>query len=157
MRTRVRRLATCALSVGLLLFGPLFSSSANGVFIQPFDSYGNLCWEDEQIRLDNFAIQMQQSPDLVGDIVVYAGRHSCPGEAKYRAERAKKWVLKRGVKSERIQTRDGGYREDVHIVLVLAPKDTEPLSLNPTLTKEEVSVKKRCVDKVFAKVLCLNR
>jgi len=125
--------------------------------ITPFDEYGNICWEDEQARLDNFAIQMDRSPDLVGDIVVYAGRQSCPGEAAYRAERAKKWVLKRGIKPDRLLVRDGGFREDVQTILSFHPTDREPLALDPSLKKEQASIRKRCVDRVFAKVLCVNR
>ena len=51
----------------------------------PFDSYGNICFEDEKARLDNFAIALQQNPEWIGYIVVYAGNESCAGEAQYRA------------------------------------------------------------------------
>jgi hypothetical protein len=55
----------------------------------PFDSYGNLCFEDEKARLDNFAITLEQNPNFIGYIVVYAGNESCAGEAQFRGNRAK--------------------------------------------------------------------
>src|ERR1043165_3773873 len=54
---------------------------------QPFDSYGDLSWEDEKAHLDNFAIALQNDPGATGYIIVYAGRRSCVGEAKDRALR----------------------------------------------------------------------
>ena len=63
-----------------------------------FDSYGNISWEDEKAHLDNFAIALQQDQDLIGYIIVYAGRCACVGEAKDRALRAKKYVVEtRGI------------------------------------------------------------
>ena len=88
------------------------------------DRYGNICWEDEKSRLDNFAIHTQNNPDRLGYIVVYAGRRSCAGEVQTRAERARKWVVeKRGVEANRVVWRDGGYREEVTTELWLLPRD----------------------------------
>ena len=55
----------------------------------PFDSYGAITWELEKAHLDNFAIALQQDPDSIGYIFVYAGRRACVDEAKDRALRAK--------------------------------------------------------------------
>src|SRR5687767_11802488 len=64
----------------------------------PFDSYGNICLEDEKARLDNLAIYLQKEPDRLGYIIVYAGHTSCAGEVQARAGRAKKWVVEsRGI------------------------------------------------------------
>jgi hypothetical protein len=125
-------------------------------FTTPFDSYGNICIEDEHARLDNFAIQLQQSTSTVGYIIVYAGRSSCVDEAKYRGKRAKDWVVKRGVKADRLIVKDGGYRKDVQTILLITGKEVplEPMAAN--LEKDEISIR-RCVDKVFARVLCPNR
>ena len=122
----------------------------------PFDSYGNICVEDERARLDNFAVQLQNQKSDVGYIIVYAGRSSCVDEAKYRGKRAKDWVVKRGVPSERVVVIDGGYRKDVQTVLTLIDKE-QPVPLpSSELENSQVSVHK-CVDKVFARVLCLNQ
>jgi hypothetical protein len=151
------------LSIGfsiLLLCACLLSSSQpharTPIVITPFDEYGNICWEDEQARLDNFSIQLHNDPALVGYIVVYAGRMSCSDEAKYRGNRARSHVLKRGVDPKRVVFKDGGYRPDIQTVLHLQPKDKPDYEVKPTLSKDEVSIK-RCRDKVFARVLCLNK
>src|SRR5687768_15744126 len=49
------------------------------------DKYGNILWEDEKARLDNFAIQLMNDPNLIGYLYVQAGRLSCRGEAQARA------------------------------------------------------------------------
>jgi hypothetical protein len=121
----------------------------------PFDSYGNICWENEQARLDNFAIQLQNDPTLTGEIIVYAGRISCHEEAKYRGNRALNYVRKRGVNSGRLIFRNGGFQLDLQTVLSLRPSGAGPFELRPSLRKDEVSIK-RCVDKVFARVICPN-
>jgi hypothetical protein len=155
--SRLKRILLCV-TLGVFVLNIALTSRAqpaNGVFTSAFDQYGNLCWEDEQARLDNFAIHIQKVPG-VGDIVVYAGRLSCPDEAKYRLERARKHMVKRGMKPNRLQIRDGGYREQVETILWVVPPGIKPPALEPTLTKEQVSIRRRCVDKLFEKVLCLN-
>jgi hypothetical protein len=123
----------------------------------PIDSYGNLCWEEEQARLNNFATQLQGNPALTGFIIVYAGRASCRGEAKYRAERAKKWITKHGIKAERIILKDGGYRERVETVLQPMEKNNLEVLPTPTLKPGEVSVSRHCIDKTYERVVCLER
>lgn len=144
----------------MLLFACLLPLSTNNArtapVITPFDEYGNICWEDEQAHLGNFAIQIQHDPTLVGYIVVYAGRISCRDESKYRGNRARNHVLKRGVDPKRVIFKDGGYRPDIQTVLHLQPKDKPDYETTPKLNKDEVSIR-RCFDKVFAKVLCLDK
>jgi len=122
----------------------------------PFDSYGNICVEDERARLDNFAVQLQNQKSDVGYIIVYAGRSSCVDEAKYRGKRAKDWVVKRGVPAERVVVIDGGYRKDIQTVLTLIDKEQPVPPPSSELENSQVSIHK-CVDKVFARVLCPNR
>jgi hypothetical protein len=122
----------------------------------PFDSYGNICWKDEQARLDSFALQLQNYPTASGEIFVYAGRQSCPSEAKYRGNRARNWVLKRGgLDTKRVVVIDAGFQRDVFTYLIIRPKGADPYDVPSSLSKEEVSIK-RCVDKVFARVVCLD-
>jgi hypothetical protein len=122
----------------------------------PFDSYGNICVEVERARLDNFAVQLQNQKSYVGYIIVYAGQSSCVDEAKYRGKRAKDCVVKRGVPSERVVVIDGGYREEVQTVLTLTDKERPVPLPSSELEKSQVSIHK-CVDKVFARVLCPNQ
>jgi len=65
-----------------------------------FDEYGNIAFNDEKARLDNFAIQLQNEPGSQGYIVAYG---SCAGEAQRRADRAKDYlVTARGIDPGRI-------------------------------------------------------
>jgi hypothetical protein len=135
----------------LMLVGPLVTP------IQPLDSYGNLCWENERIRLDNFAIQLLKQPSSNrGFILVAAGRTSCTNEAKYRGARAKDWVVKRGVAAHRVVVKDAGYQENVTTKLWLVPPGVGEPYLESQFKKTEVSIH-NCVDKVFARVLCLDK
>src|ERR1700741_1269446 len=79
-----------------------FTRTSGEMADQWFDSYGDLSWEDEKAHLDNFAIALQNDPDSIGYIIVYAGRRSCVGEGKDRALRAKKYlVLTRAIEVSR--------------------------------------------------------
>jgi hypothetical protein len=67
-----------------------------------FDEYGNIAFNDEKARLDNFAIQLQNEPGSQGYIVAYG---SCGGEGQRRADRAKDYlVTTRGIDPGRITT-----------------------------------------------------
>ncbi len=118
-----------------------------------FDEYGDLCWEDEKPRLDNFAIELQQEPEMVGQITVYAGRVSCEGEAKFRAERAKKWVVKRGIQADRVIVRDGGYLETATTTLDITPRDAEAARYKG-LHPGGVTVFENCEGKIYLPAEC---
>lgn len=114
---------------------------------QVFDSYGDIPWEEEKIHLDNFAIELQQGPDLVGYIIAYAGRRACPGEAKARASRAKKYVVEtRGIQESRVKWIDGGYREKLTVVLQPASPGL-PAPVLPTIKPSDVQIIKTCKPK----------
>ena len=78
-----------------------------------FDQYGRIKWEDEQARLDNFAIQLSNDPDAIGYIFVYDANNLCAGEAQARAMRAKRYIVEhRGVQWNRVIWRIDGYIEE---------------------------------------------
>jgi hypothetical protein len=75
-----------------------------------FDQYGRIKWEDEQARLDNFAIQIMNDPETIGYIFVYDGNNLCEGEAQARAMRAKRYLVEyRGLPSNRVIWRIEGH------------------------------------------------
>ena len=93
-----------------------------------FDQYGNICWEDEKARLDNFAISLQSDPDLIGYIIVYDGNPSCREEAIARAIRARNYVVKyRKVEWNRVVWRYGGHQEELTVVLQPIPRTAPEL------------------------------
>jgi hypothetical protein len=84
-----------------------------------FDEYGNIKFNDEKARLDNFAIQLQNQPTAQGYILAYG---SCAGEAQSRADRAKNYLVNtRGIDAGRIMTVDGGCRSDLAVELWIVP------------------------------------
>jgi len=84
-----------------------------------FDEYGNIKFNDEKARLDNYAIQLQNQPGSQGTIIAYG---SCAGEAQQRADRAKDYLVNtRGIEAGRITTIDGGCRADLTVQLWIVP------------------------------------
>jgi hypothetical protein len=88
----------------------------------PFDQYGEIRWEDEKARLDNFAIQLQQAEGFVGYILVYDATGGCPGEAAARAIRAKRYLTGyRKVTWNQVIWRRDGYRKEIGTTLLITP------------------------------------
>jgi hypothetical protein len=89
-----------------------------------FDEYGNIRFNDEKARLDNYAIQLQNQPGSQGYIVVYG---ACAGEAQARADRAKDYLVNtRGIDAGRLVTIDGGCRSDLAVELWVVPTGANP-------------------------------
>jgi len=101
------------------------SSCTTGVKPPPrqptkFDEYGNIRFNDEKARLDNYAIQLQNDPTSTGTIIVYG---SCEGEAQSRGDRAKDYLVNtRGIEAGRITVVDGGCRSDLTVQLWIVPQ-----------------------------------
>lgn len=108
-----------------------------------FDEYGNIAFNDEKARLDNFAIQLQNEPGSQGYIIAYGGRKGRAGEAQARADRAKNYLVNtRGIDSGRLVTVDGGYREDLTVELWIVPTGATPPPPSPTVDASEVTILK---------------
>src|SRR4029450_2657336 len=90
--------------------------------IQPavkFDEYGDIRFNDEKARLDNYAIQLQNDPTATATIIAFG---SCAGEGQTRADRAKDYLVNtRGIDAGRITTIDGGCRSDLLVQLWIVP------------------------------------
>jgi hypothetical protein len=88
-----------------------------------FDEYGNIRFNDEKARLDNFAIQLQNQPNAQGYYIVYG---SCAGEGQARADRAKDYLVNnRGIDASRIVIVDGGCRADLGVELWIVPSGAD--------------------------------
>jgi hypothetical protein len=84
-----------------------------------FDEYNNLKFNDEKARLDNFAIQLQQSPGSQGYYVIFG---SCDGEADQRSQRAVDYLVNtRGIDRSRVTVVNGGCRETLTVELWICP------------------------------------
>jgi hypothetical protein len=103
------------------------------------DEYGNIRFNDEKARLDNFAIELQNDPTAQGYVIAYGGRRGRAGEAQRRADRAKDYLVNtRGIDPSRIVTVDGGYREDLTVELWLVPSGADAPQQTPTVDPSEV-------------------
>jgi hypothetical protein len=103
------------------------------------DEYGNVAFDDEKARLDNFAIELQNTPGSQGYIIGYSGRRGRRGEGIARAERAKNYlVTSRGLEASRIITVDGGYREELAVELFIVPSGATTPTASPTVDASEV-------------------
>src|ERR1044072_1333781 len=99
-----------------------------------FDEYAELSLEDEKARLDNFAILLQNEPDSVGYVIVYAGHGARINEAKEVGERAKRYLIKtRKINRKRVITIDGGHREQLTTELYLQRRGLPPPPVSPTV------------------------
>ena len=114
----------------------------------PLDEFGNVRYEDAQARLDNFVIQLfhlkEEDPQWRGYIVVYAGPRSHTGEAQFKANCYKNYLVRvRKMDSGSVFAVDGGYREDMQVQLFLGRADYYPPALLPTVSPKEVQLIKR--------------
>jgi hypothetical protein len=84
-----------------------------------FDEYGNIRFNDEKARLDNYAIQLQNEPSARGAIIGYG---SCDAEGMTRANRAKDYLVNtRGIDAGRIDVIDGGCMPELKVELWIVP------------------------------------
>ncbi|HWS87444.1 MAG TPA: hypothetical protein VN282_10790 [Pyrinomonadaceae bacterium] len=103
------------------------------------DEYGNIRFNDEKARLDNYAIELQNDPTAQGYLVCYGGRTGRTGEAQRRCDRAKNYLVNtRGITADRIVTVDGGYREELTVELWVVPSGATPPAASPTVDPSEV-------------------
>jgi hypothetical protein len=103
------------------------------------DEYGNIRFNDEKARLDNYAIELQNDPTSQGYLICYGGRRGRAGEAQRRCDRAKDYlVTTRGIDSSRIVTVDGGYKEELTVELWIVPSGATPPTASPTIDPSEV-------------------
>jgi hypothetical protein len=94
-----------------------------------FDQYGDIHFEDEKARLDNFAIQLQNDLDSFGQILMTAGQRTFKNETAERLARAKSWLVNvRKIDPNRIITLDCGFNRDFTITLEIIPVGLTPLT-----------------------------
>ena len=111
-----------------------------------FDHFGNVAWEDEMARLDNFAIALQNDPQMIGYIIVYGSKIGCAGEAQRRGIRAKKYLVeRRGIDWNRVIWKDAGYLDQSEVLLEGQCRGAEPYPYDYPTSVAPSDVKlKRC-------------
>jgi len=92
-----------------------------------FDEFGDIQTSDLKARLDNFAIELQNSPTALGFIMVYRSRRDLPGLNSRVASIIKEYLVStRGLAAERIITVDGGESMCLVQELWIIPPGTAP-------------------------------
>lgn len=89
-----------------------------------FDEFGDLGNDDEKARLDNFAIALQQEPDMIGYIIVFGQKGGRAGEAKRHADYDKGYLIDvRSIDKTRLISLDHCSRLEFTVQLWLVPKN----------------------------------
>jgi hypothetical protein len=102
-------------------------------FTPIFDQYGDIAFNDEKARLDNFAAQLKHFSEHVGYIVFYRASRQSSAKVLNRARRARRYLVEvRGVKASRIFVVDGGRKDAFATELYILPKTTAALRLEAT-------------------------
>jgi len=129
----------------IVLFSAGFSlASQANVTPRKFDEFGNIHCENELARLDNFATELENHPNLVGYIIIYGGRSGRRNEAKARAARIYYYqVHSRGIARKRVVTIDGGFRETLMGELWLSQRGGTIPMATPTVRPEDVKLNGR--------------
>ena len=97
-----------------------------------FDEYGNIRFNDEKARLDNYAIQLQNEPGSTATIIAYG---TCAGEGQTRGDRAKDYLVNtRGIEAGRITVVDGGCRADLTVQLWVVPQGADAPAVDTSNT-----------------------
>lgn len=77
------------------------------------DSFGEIQISDLKARLDNFAIELQNTPPSKGFIVVYAAKNKFPGWPLRRANLSLDYLVStRGLDAARLSVFNGGLRDE---------------------------------------------
>ena len=106
-----------------------------------FDEVGSLSFDDEQERLNKFALELVNDPGAMAYLIAYAGRRAYAGEAEALATRAKDYLVKnKGVSGERIVVMDGGHREERTMELWIVPTGAPPPFASPTIDGKDVEI-----------------
>jgi hypothetical protein len=109
-----------------------------------FDEFPSVAFDDDKARLDNLAIELQNSPGSIGYVIAYAGRGSRAGEAERMGRRALDYLsAARGISRDRLIFIDGGYRESNSFELWVVPQGAEAPRPTPTLTPEQAAPSRR--------------
>lgn len=95
-----------------------------------FDEFPNLPRNEEKARLDNFAIDLQNSPGSTAYVVVYPRSSGRPGEAEQHTNRVVDYLVSyRGLDASRIIKLIGPTREVLAVELWSCPPGVRPSGL----------------------------
>ena len=92
-----------------------------------FDEFNDIQHSDLIARLDNFAVQLQNSPDSKGFVIVYRSKRDLPGLSHSMALLIREYLVStRGLIKDRVVTVDGGAATCLVQELWIVPSGTTP-------------------------------
>lgn len=94
---------------------------------EEFDKIVFRVFDDDKARLDNFAIALQNRPDVQGYIIVYQGTAKKSQDAIKMSNRSLDYLVKaRGIDPRRLTLVQGGTREQTMADLFFVPPGAQP-------------------------------
>ncbi len=104
-----------------------------------FDQFPSVAFDDDKARLDNLAIELQNSPDTTAYIIIYGGRTSRAGQADLLSRRTMEYLTtQRGVDGHRVVIINGGYRDTDFIEIWVCPPGAKTPQPTPTVNPGDV-------------------
>lgn len=104
-----------------------------------FDQFPSVAFDDDKARLDNLAIELQNSPDATAYIIIYGGRTSRAGQADMLSRRTMDYLTtQRGVDGHRVVIINGGYRDSDFIEIWVCPPGAKTPQPTPTVNPGDV-------------------
>ena len=104
--------------------------------IPRFAEYGNIRASDERAVIDSLGKQLRLSSDEMVYIMIYAGQEACVDEARLRALRIKKYLVKKyAIATDRIVLKDGGFKVELSTELWLLPRSSRLPDVSPQLDR----------------------
>jgi hypothetical protein len=111
----------------LLFLATSTSATQNQSQAVKFDEFNDILHSDLIARLDNFAVQLQQSPKAKGFVIVYRSKRDLPGLSHSMALVIRDYLVStRGLTKDRVVTVDGGVATYLVQELWIVPSGTAP-------------------------------
>jgi hypothetical protein len=141
-----------AIALSMFLFTALAhgqdSGLKGGAIIAPdkFDEWGDIPFADEKVHLDKILRQVKEWKLSIVYLVIHAGQTACVGEARARGARAKDYLMKNGISTERIVPVDAGWRKDLTVEVWILPPELKRSSVASELDlkRSQVKLEKNC-------------
>jgi hypothetical protein len=100
-----------------------------------FDRVPPVTYDDLKARLDNLAIELQNTPNAQGYIFVYTAPTSRPGQYERLAKRVEDYMVRqRGIDMSRLVILNGGNRDTDFYEFWIVPQGAKPPQASPSVT-----------------------
>ena len=104
----------------------VYEISANNGIFDPFDDYGELPWNEELGRLDNFAINLTRNPEMVGYILYYVGENDNAAVVRQRMDESIDHLVEtRKIERSRLILKYLGISEESRVILQPVPRTSK--------------------------------